>query len=76
MRKLILTYFWTVLIVILLLSSHTEAQHKIDGSLGVDLHAISSSSESHANSYNTVDATRFLSNHLETADIGTEGPDS
>ena len=63
MRKLILTYFWTVLIVILLLSFHTEAQHKIDGSLGVDLHAISSSSESNEDSYPKVDGNRFLSNH-------------
>ncbi len=57
------TYFWTISFVLLLLSANISAQYRIKGSLGVDLHAINSSSESNANSYSPNNATRFISNH-------------
>jgi hypothetical protein len=63
-RVVDLRYLWAISIVLLLLSADVKAQHTIDGLIGVDLHAISSTSESHENSYPTVDATRLMSNHF------------
>lgn len=54
----------------MLICPFSEAQQKIKGSLGVDLHALSSSSESNTNSYSKVDGTRFLSNHYVSLSNG------
>ena len=43
---------------------NTNAQNIVDGTLGVDLKAMGSSSESRNNSYKKIDGIRFLSNHF------------
>lgn len=63
MKEINLTYLGTILFVLLFVIVEIEAQGIINGSLGVDLHAISSSSKSNFNSYPANNATRFISNH-------------
>jgi hypothetical protein len=59
----VFTYFIKIICVLFLLSTSTFAQLSIDGSFGIDLNAIGSSSESLENSYDKINASRYITNH-------------